>query len=151
MYGYYGEKPADDFKHVHTTLRIFWRWSRIGFIGGQQKEKYGSIRWYAHLGPIKDLHDIFKIGHMGYRWDPLDHPVKDFINNMSKFFFRLKPVMRATFLYEKLIYNIAYRHALYSSPGYETEVLSSCDHSELIWGYKKLRAKYGDGWDDKED
>ena len=132
----------DNGKHVGTTLRIFWRWSRIGFIGGQQKEKYGSIRWYAHIGSINNLHDIMKIGHVCYRWDPLDYPVLDFLNNMSKFLFKLKPVQYLTYKYMVLIYNLAYRHAMLASPGYEAEVLRSCYHTDVIWGYKKLEKKY---------
>lgn len=138
----------DNGKHIYTTLKIFRRWSRIGFIGGQQKEKYGSIRWYADTGPINDLHNIFKVGHVAYRWDPMEHPVKDFINNLSKYFFRLEQMVWLTSKYQILIYNVAYRHALLASPGYETEILGSCDHSKIIWGYKKLKAKYGDGWSD---
>lgn len=135
-----------DGEHVGRTLKIFWRWSRIGFIGGQQKSKWGDICWYAHLGTIKDLHDIFKAGHVAYRWCPTEHPVKDFLNNVSKYFFRQRPVMWLTFKYQVLIYNIAYRLALRASPGYEKEILGSCDHNEVIWGYERLRAKYGDGW-----
>lgn len=139
-------KPEDDFKHVYTSLDIFWRWSRIGFIGGQQKEKYGTIRWYATIKPIMNIHDIFKIGHVAYRWCPLKHPVKDFLNNLSKYFFGLKSIIWLTSKYQILIYNIAYRHALLASPGYEKQILGSCDHREIIWGYEKLKAKYGDGW-----
>lgn len=136
----------DDYKHVGTTLTIFYRWSKIGFIGGQIKEKFGSIRWYADLGRIDSIHDIFKAGHVRYRWCALEHPTKDFLNNLSKYFFRLRPVRLLSIKYQILIYNIAYRLALRASPGYETEILSSCDHSSIVWGYDKLKAKYGDGW-----
>ena len=147
----YTEHFADDGKHIRRTLDIFWRWSRIGFIGGQQKEKFGSICWYAVLSPIKDLHDIFKPGHVAYRWSPIDHPLLDFLNNLSKYFFKLKPILKFTFYYQVVVYNIAYYHALIASPGYEKEILNSCDHDGWIFGYKILKAKYGDGWSEMEE
>jgi len=142
----YTNNFEDDGRHIGRTLRIFWRWSRIGFIGGQQKEKFGSIRWYASFGGFSSLHDIFKAGHVAYRWCPTEHPVKDCLNNISKYIFKLRPVLLLTFKYQVLCYNIAYRLALRASPGYETEILGSCDQHEVIWGYERLRAKYGDGW-----
>jgi hypothetical protein len=136
----------EDTKHIGTTIDIFYKCADIGFIGGQIKEKYGTIRWYADLRPIGSLHDIFKAGHVAYRWCALEHPVKDFFNNMSKYFFKLKPIIYMTFYYKVLIYNVAYRLALYRSPGYEKEILNSCEHDEMVWGYERLKAKYGDGW-----
>lgn len=138
-----------DYKHVNTTLNIFYKWAKIGLISGQIKEKYGSIRWYTHISPVESLHGVLKAGHVYYRWCPLKHPVKDFLNNCSKYIFYLTPVRYITYKYKILIYNIAYRLALKASPGYEKEILSSCDWPEFIWGYEKIRDKYGDGWEKK--
>lgn len=146
----YDDHP-DNGEHVSRTLRIFYRWAKIGCIGGQIKEKYGTIRWYASMTTIDNLHDIFKAGHVAYRWDPVDHPILDFINNMSIMFFKLDAIQVLSFRYKVLIYNIAYRIAIKASPGYEAQVMSSCDHHELIVGWKKLERKYIPGEDDVQD
>ena len=77
-------------KHLHLTFKCFYFFGRkIGCIGGDIKEKWGEPRWYAHIRSIDSIHDIFKVGHVAYRWSPeqgVKYVMLDFLNNLSRFF-----------------------------------------------------------------
>lgn len=39
-----------DWDALRQCQNILYRWARLGRITGQIKEKYGTLRWYAHVG-----------------------------------------------------------------------------------------------------
>ena len=134
-------------KHLDYTFKCFRFWgNKIGCISGQIKEKYGEPRWYAGIGYISSLHDIFKAGHHYYRWGPAQggkYIVLDFLNNWSKFLFGLWPIRKLTLYWQLFFYNVAYWLPMLKYPGQAYEILVSGDHSELIWGGKKWARKKG--------
>lgn len=134
-------------KHLAYTFKCFRFWGgTVGLIGGQIKEKFGEARWYAGIGCIDSLHSIFKVGHHYYRWSPeqgTKYIVLNFLDNWSKFFFRLWPIRKLTLYWQLLFYNVAYWLPMLKYPGQAYEILTSGGAPELIWGGKKWARKKG--------
>lgn len=135
----------EETKHINPTLDSFRFWgNKIGFIGGQIKSKWGECRWYANLNGITCLHDIFKVGHHYYRWDPGQGGVYillDFLNNLSRLFFGFPGVRRLTAKWQILFYNIAYWNAMLKFPDRAYEIICNGDYDELIWFKPRVWAR----------
>jgi len=124
-------------KHINPTLESFSFWgNKIGCIGGQIKDKWSECRWYANIIGIECLHDILKTGHVYYRWNPGEGALDvllDFINNISRFFFSLPGIKRATLYYQILFYNIAYWSAMLKFPDRAYEIFINAEYEEILW------------------
>lgn len=134
-------------KHLKYTFKCFKFWGHdVGFIGGCIKEKFGEPRWYANIHGISSLHDIFKIGHVAYRWSPEQgrkYIMLDILNNWSMYFFNFWPVRKFFMYWQIFFYNVAYWLPMRKYPGQAHEILHSGDHSELVWGGRKWARKKG--------
>jgi hypothetical protein len=104
------------------------RWGRLG---GQTKEKYGTVRFYAQFG----AYSLFSITHPGYvsywstwpwyKWFDLrfGHKVMRY-SGLQWLFNKWQPI----------VYSMAYHRALRKWPHLQAEILSDADYPELIKG-----------------
>ncbi len=125
-------------KHTFFAIKCFEFWGvKIGRIGGQIKEKWGEPRWYANIGYVDSIHDMYNVGYHYYQWSPEQgkiYMMLDFINNMSRFFFRLWPIRKLILYWQVLFYNVAYWIAMLRYPKQAHEIYDSSDWGkELIW------------------
>jgi len=129
VYHEWGEKDVDwagldDCCNIlHNTCT---RWGRFG---GQTKEKYGTVRFYAHMGWLC-LHSLIYPGYV--------------YNQFPKWLWTLDckfigPILR--FFFEKIwtkwqikVYNYAYQKCLKKYPHLRAEILCGADNAELIKG-----------------
>lgn len=109
---------------------------RQGLLGGQSKEKYGTVRFYAHFGYLS-LHSIIYPGYM-YSQFPKWLWKMDiyYIGPFLRFFFE-KPFV----WWQKKVYNRAYWKALKKWPHLRAEILCGADRPELIKGVTRQDGK----------
>jgi len=118
----------DDYKSLNEAMNcLYFYCVRIGRIGGQLKEKYDSIRFYAEFGPLS-LHNLIYPG---------DH-YRQFGPRLYKLDERLEVVFKYTglnmlfVLWQKFWYRAGYRIALRRYPHIRREIASSADYPELF-------------------
>ena len=106
------------------------KWGRLG---GQTKEKYGSIRWYANFGYLT-LHTLIYPGYV-YSKFPRWLWVLDckYFGPFLQYFFETKFIGWQIF-----IYNRAYQNALKKWPHLRAELLCSADYPEYIKGATRI-------------
>lgn len=112
---------------------ICTRWGRFG---GQIKEKYGTVRFYAHMGHIS-LHSLVYPGYVysqfpNWLWK-LDC---NYIGPFLRFFFE-----RLFVKWNIFIYNYAYQKCLKKYPHLRAELLCAANHPELIKGATRREDK----------
>lgn len=117
-------KGIDD---VATYLATFCR--RWGRLGGQTKEKFGTVRFYASFGWIS-LHTLVYPGYVysqfpKWLWD-LDCY---YIAPVLQFLFT-RPFIK----WQHYIYKEAYKNALRNWPHLREEILRCADWPELLEG-----------------
>lgn len=122
-----------DWKGLNDCVDIIYRISRYGFFSGQIKEKYGSLRWYAHFGHLS-LHTLVYPGHMYSRfpnwlWKLDIHYIGPFL----RFFFE-KPFV----FWQKMVYNHAYQVCLKHHPNLRVAIICAADYPELIKGATRI-------------
>jgi len=113
-----------------TTCR---KW---GFLGGQAKEKYGELRFYAKFGWLS-LHTLIYPGYVysqfpNWLWR-LDCR---YIGPTLRFFFE-----RPFVWWQIKVYNWAYQRALARHPHLRAEILNSADYHEFIKGCCRKEGK----------
>lgn len=118
-----------DWDALNDCCDIVYRWSKRGFITGQIKEKYGTLRWYAMFGHLS-LHSLCYPGYVYSQFpDWLWKLDCNYIAPVLRFFFE-----RLFVWWQLKCYNWAYQACLKKHPHIRTEILSSADHPELIKG-----------------
>lgn len=117
------------YKELSASIRIFYKWARIGRIRGQIKEKYESTRWYADFSDLS-LHQLLYYNHYYIRFPLWLRKIDDNI---------FTPAFKYTglnYLFNKwqvFCYKQAYKRVLTLYPH-----LDHCiDHDELVKEYKK--------------
>jgi hypothetical protein len=130
-------RDEQQWKDIGTVLDTldFWGY-RVGRIGGQIKEKYGSIRWYADIRGANSLHDIVKAGHAGFRWGADDNFFMSLLNNFSKAY--ISPFSFLIFKYRCFMYGLAFYIAWHKCPNIKDEILSAADHDEFLFKKDRL-------------
>lgn len=103
------------------------RWGRFG---GQIKEKYGTLRFYAHFTGF-DLHMLF---YPGYYYCQFPTWLWNLDWKLRKTIF--VPLHRPTTWWQTKVYNRAYQKALKKYPHLRKEILICADYPELIKGGK---------------
>lgn len=104
------------------------RWGRLG---GDYKEKYGTVRFYAKFG----CYSLFSITHPGYvsyystwpwfaKFDLRYGNKFVYYTGIQLFFNTIQP----------LVYRQAYKRAVKKWPHLRTEILCAADYSELLKG-----------------
>jgi len=123
-------------KHLSYTFKCFERFGKLGMMGTNYKEKWGTPRWSVNIGYINSLHGIFKAGHVAYRWCPGQGGIYILISvldNWSKYFFRLWPVRKLLVKWQLLCYNLAYWLPMLKHPDKAYEIATSADYDEGLW------------------
>jgi hypothetical protein len=122
-----------DWAALNDACDIVHFWShRVGRFGGQIKEKFGTLRFYASFyDGWWPIHSLCKPGHVSYRWwRPL----------MKFEMYTLRTVVIKTGLawlirqYQYKIYRYAYYRAVKKHPHIRAEILSAADYPELLKG-----------------
>ena len=119
-----------DWKGLNDCQDIMYKYGwKYGRLGGQIKEKYGTLRYYANFGWFS-LHTLIYPGYCycqfpKWLWH-LDH------SKPMRFLYKF--LERPFFMWQKYWYNKAYQVALKKHPHLRAEILSSADHLELIKG-----------------
>jgi hypothetical protein len=104
---------------------------RYGRLGGQSKEKYGTVRFYAKFG-VTGFHNLTHPGWVNYAWYPkwlvrfeIYHSPKVFrALGITWFFSKWQP----------MVYRMAYKRALKKYPHIRKEILSCADYDEFLKG-----------------
>lgn len=121
--------------------RYCTKWGRLG---GQAKEKYGTVRFYPHFGYLS----LSTLIYPGYFYSP-----------MPKWLFKLdirfiNPVLdlflgRPFVDWQAYIYHRAYKKALVKWPHLRAEILCSASHLELLHSLVRIRKDRIEvvGWD----
>ena len=109
---------------VMYLARFAKRWGRLG---GQAKEKFGTLRFYAKFH--SQLHDLVYVGHYYIRWGRFGQALDSIY--MRKFF---NPVRSAIAWYQIKIYRAAYKSTLKKFPHLRMEILCDADYDEFLGG-----------------
>lgn len=121
------KENGDDLDSAICYIMNFWRkWGRIGSHG---KEKYGTFRdhpyFYNAWWPI---HELFKPGHVYYRWSKPMYKFDLFLGNIVRFLRLHIPIQ----WYQKIIYNYAIQQACKKYPKIIDEIVADLDGYELV-------------------
>lgn len=101
---------------------------RYGRLGGQSKEKFGQLRFYASFSSLS-LHALTHPGWHHYAWYPkwlisIDHKIRDFTWATG-----LTALFNA---WQRFVYKHAYRYILKKYPTLREEIGSGADYPELF-------------------
>lgn len=116
---------------------------RYGRFGGQTKEKYGTIRFYAHMGYL-NLHALIYPGYVFSQFpDWLWSADIYYIGPALRFFFE-----RPFYWWNKKVYNWAYQRCLTAYPHLRGPLLCGADWPEFISGATRIEGnkKHVIGW-----
>ena len=106
---------------IYTTC-VTW-----GRLGGQAKEKFGQVRFYAQFGYLS-LHRLI---YPGYHYNQFPQWLWKldcfYISRVLQFFFE-----RPFVWWQKKVYNFAYQRALAKHPHLRDEILCCADYPEFI-------------------
>lgn len=126
-------KWGDDFdlKGLNDCEDILYNICRkYGRLGGQIKEKYGTLRFYAMFD--LSLHSLVYPGYVysqfpEWLWTLDIYYISPFLNKLFG---------KIWFWYQSKIYNYAYHKCLKKYPNLRDEILCCADYPELIKGNK---------------
>lgn len=133
---FWGDKDVDwkgidnAAEYIHSYCR---RWARMG---GQSKEKYGTVRFYTHFGHLS-LHSFI---YPDYVYSQFPKWLWTFdIDYISPV---LQKLVEPWFTkWQMFIYNRAYWNALRKWPHLRGEILSSADFLECIKGVTRVEGR----------
>lgn len=108
------------------------RWGRLG---GQHKEKYGTVRFYAHFGHLS-LHGLIYPGYVYCQFPPWLSRIDRATQRPLQFCF-------GSLFYwnQRRVYSRAYRNAVKLWPHLQVEILSDADYPEFIAGHTRQDGK----------
>jgi len=141
----WGDKGID-WKGIDDCCTILWdtarRWGRLG---GQIKEKFGTVRFYANFGRLS-LHTLLLPGYFHSGWFP------NWLWNLDQR--AIGPAMQWALekpfvWWQKKVYNYAYQKCMKKHPHLRAELLCGADYPELIKGATRTEGnkKHILGWD----
>lgn len=116
----------DDLSRVCDEMWTFTR--RWGRLGGDIKEKYGTLRFYAKFHHM--VHDLIWPGYVYCQWPKWLHFLWSWdCWYYDKYCSRLRYCIVK---YQYWIYRLAYRRALRRYPQIRKEILCAADYPELL-------------------
>jgi hypothetical protein len=138
---YWGDGDFD-WEKFGQVVSFFCAQSNKYRIGGQIKEKYGTLRWYAHFNGYA-LHDLFWPGHVYFyryqqpsfwhwsvRWAQpvLGRMLKIVDMRIRKWEWFQKKCVK----FQVTKYVETYEKALRKWPEFKEEIMMAADHQELL-------------------
>lgn len=123
-----------DWNAINDCCDILYKYAtKYGRLGGQIKEKYGTIRFYAHFGNF-NLHTLI---YPGYCYPQFPTWLWKLDNN--KHIGKIYNIVNYPFvIWQKFWYNYAYQKCLKKHPHIRRAILNSADHVELIKGASRI-------------
>lgn len=115
---------------------LYFICTKLGRIGGQMKEKYGTLRFYAHFHGLS-IHNLFWPGYVYSK-------VPYHINVASEVLAKYTGLSYLFTRYQKLMYKVGYRYILHKYPSVRREIGSGADHPELF-AYKMTETRDEEG------
>lgn len=109
---------------------------KYGRIGGDIKEKFGCVRFYARFFD-GTIHSLLYPGSVFIRYPRLYRFVDYPIIRRIFLFTRLASLI---FWWQKKIYNIAYQKAIAKYPHLRNEILVDADYPEFIDNYPEFKS-----------
>jgi hypothetical protein len=128
-----------DWTSLHLAERVLYKYAtKYGRLGGQIKEKWGQIRFYAHFAG--EWLNFSVLVYPGYCWNPFPKWLAwlDYKIGMKL----LAPFRTPFFYWQKFWYNYAYQKAAKMFPHIKPEIWFAADHPELIKGFKEYAEKF---------
>ena len=127
---YWGDKNVDwaGIDAAATYIADFCR--KYGRIGGQHKEKYGTVRFYSTF-----CYSLLSLTHPGYmHYRPYPNWLKNLDINYGKYIIKYTGISWVMSKWQPFIYSTAYNRAIKKWPHLREEILVNADHIELIKG-----------------
>lgn len=116
---------GDAAEYIETFCK---RWARLG---GQSKEKYGTVRFYANFG----VFNLLSLTHPGYcHYGPYPKWLIHFDIYYSPTIFKWSGLAWIFSKIQPAIYSKAYINAIHRWPHLRAEILVDADYVELIKG-----------------
>lgn len=124
---YWGRWTDEGFRDVgqaaYEIAEFCRRWGRFT---GQEKEKFGQVRFYAYIDGELDIWALLVGGYYYYKGPKWFWPINGFIAKHVKIPFEL------LYRYRVFIYKLAYKRALKRYPHIHNEIISGMDHRDAI-------------------
>lgn len=104
------------------------RWGRFG---GQTKEKYGTVRFYASFS----VHNLINLTHPGYHYTwSIWQPYVKFDNAFGEYIVKYTLLQAFFSWWQPKVYRKAYKLALLRWPHLREEILCCADYPEFLEG-----------------
>lgn len=104
----------------------FW-----GRFGGQAKEKFGTVRFYANFG----CYGLLSLTHPrhNYTWN-IWQPYVKFDNAVGEYIVRFSGLRLLFNWWQPKVYRLAYKKAIQKWPHLREEILCCADYNEFLEG-----------------
>lgn len=128
---HFGDKDVDwngidDAAIYICDFCAFW-----GRFGGQAKEKFGTVRFYANFG----CYSLISITHPRYHFKhSIWQPYVKFDNAFGESIVRFSGLRLLLNWWQPKVYRLAYKKALQKWPHLRDEILCCADYNELLEG-----------------
>lgn len=136
-YHEWGDKTVD-WVGIDSCCRILSTYcKRYGRLGGQVKEKYGTVRFYVYFG-VLSLHTLVYPGYGIDRFPKwLSNLDSDYISPALRYLFE-----RPFIWWQTVIYNRAYQKCLKLYPHLRAALLCGADYPEFIKGASRREGRF---------
>jgi len=125
---YWGDKDFD-WEALNKAIDLIYWWSRyFGRFGGQIKEKWGCLRFYAFFSD-GTLYSICKPGYYWVSWPKWLYRLDTMI---FKWVIVNSGLIRLIHKWQYFIYRLAYEIAVKKYPHIRKEILQDADYKELL-------------------
>lgn len=132
----WGDKDFD-WKALDNAINDVYRLRKWGRLGGQLKEKYGTLRWYVKFAYPMSLHNLIYPGYC-YSQFPKWLWTFDCLYLSKVLDFCFGKVFR---WYQYQVYNLIYQYLIKKYPHIRAEILMQADYLELIKGVTREDGK----------
>jgi hypothetical protein len=119
------EKHGNDLEEAVSLVVRYCR--TLGRFGGQAKEKYGTLRFYAFFHSM--IHDLIWPGYYYCQYPKHWMWMADIYIYGHSFFNPLRSLIQK---WQSFIYRSAYKKAAKKYPAIKTEIYVMADYSELL-------------------
>ena len=121
-----------DWKALNGAIDEIYYWGKkVGRIGGDLKEKYGTVRWYTYPTGVYKISELIFPGYVYYQWGADRKPYHNIFDQVSSIYMRpFKPLIHK---WKRFFYAFAYNRAVKKFPHIKEEILVCTDYPELLF------------------